>query len=124
MISDSIEVARASKRNGGRVVVCAGLLVQPDYGEELLAAREVDCIVLDPSQEQCVGAKYSRPWPFLTLEDQAGWTTADGARPPSRALCPPLPTARLHTRTPCRTCPHCDVPPAPHARPPRPGPAP
>eukprot|EP00964_Phaeocystis_antarctica_P153429 scaffold121702_cov51-Phaeocystis_antarctica.AAC.2 len=80
MISDGVEVARAAKRNGGRVVVCVGLLVQPGYGAELLGAHEVDCIVLEPSLEQSVGSDYSTPWPFLTLEDNNGWTAADGMR--------------------------------------------
>ena len=80
MISDGVEVARAAKRFGGRVVVCVGLLVQPGYGTELLGAAEVDRIVLNPTLEQTVGAEYARPWPFLTLDDSKGWTSAEGMR--------------------------------------------
>lgn len=81
MVSDGVEVARAVKRNGGRVIVTVGLLVPVGYGEVLLKAEEVDAIVVDPTMEQMFGATYAEPFPFITLTaEQDGWDPANGAR--------------------------------------------
>lgn len=78
MVSDVVELARAVRRSGGTVVVTVGLLVPAGWGDVLLTADEVDAVVLDPLAEQCVGATYASPWPFLSL--RSSWPPAEARR--------------------------------------------
>ena len=77
-ISDALELAKAVRRNGGRVIVAVGLLARrgEDCGPMLLPADLVDAIVLDPWLEQCIGSTYGDPYPFVTLE--SGSSVAQG----------------------------------------------
>ncbi|MBI3117168.1 MAG: hypothetical protein HYZ00_00680 [Candidatus Hydrogenedentes bacterium] len=68
MIGESIEIARAAKRNGGKVIANVGLVVNEGYGEVLLPAGEVDAVVVYPGTEQTASVPHRKAWKFLTLE--------------------------------------------------------
>jgi propionate CoA-transferase len=63
---DSYEIARAAKRNGGRVIANVGLLVDEGYDRVFLPARSVDAVVYYPYTEQTVGFFHRNPWPAVT----------------------------------------------------------
>jgi propionate CoA-transferase len=68
MIGETAEIARAAKRNHGRVIANVGLLVEPDYDRVYLPADMVDAIVYHPDTEQAVGVFHRWHWPALTTE--------------------------------------------------------
>jgi propionate CoA-transferase len=76
ILAENPEAARAARRNGGKVIVNVGLLVDEGYGEVLLTADEVDAIVYYPGTEQTGAVKHSKPMDFLTLESKT--STAEG----------------------------------------------
>ncbi len=65
---DSYEIARAAKRNGGRVIANVGLLVEEGYDRVFLPARSVDAVVYYPYTEQTAGFFHRDPWAALTTE--------------------------------------------------------
>ena len=67
-IGDSFEVARAAKRNHGRVIANVGLLVDEGYAPVFLPAKMVDAVVYYPDTEQAPGVFHRTPWPLFTLE--------------------------------------------------------
>ena len=66
MIGESRELARAAKRNGGRVIANVGLLVDEGYDRVFLPADVVDAVVYYPDTEQTAGVFHRQPWPVLT----------------------------------------------------------
>ena len=68
MIGETAEIARAAKRNGGRVIANVGLLVDEGYDRVFLPAEMVDAVVYHPDTEQAAGIPIARYWPALTTE--------------------------------------------------------
>lgn len=68
MIGETAEIARAAKRNGGRVIANVGLVVEPGWADVYLPADMVDAIVHHPDTEQAAGIFHRWHWPALTTE--------------------------------------------------------
>jgi propionate CoA-transferase len=68
MIGDSREIARAAKRNGGRVIANVGLLVDEGYDDVFLPADMVDAVVYYPDTEQAAGSFHHNPWRAVTTD--------------------------------------------------------
>lgn len=67
-IGETREVARAARRNGGRVIANVGLLVDEGYADVFLPADEVDAVVYYPDAEQAALIPHRDPWRVLTPE--------------------------------------------------------
>ena len=70
MLGESLEIARAARKNGGRVIVAVGLVVEPGYGEVLLPASEVDAVVYWPGVEQTASIPHRHAWELFTTESR------------------------------------------------------
>ncbi|MCK6557156.1 hypothetical protein L6Q96_21640 [Candidatus Binatia bacterium] len=68
MIGESRELARAARRNGGRVIVNVGLIVDRGYDDVFLPARDVDAVVYYPDTEQTGGYFHRDPWRAITAD--------------------------------------------------------
>jgi len=68
MLAESKEIAAAARRNGGKVIVCVGKMVEPGYDTVYLPADAVDAIVQYPDVGQTMSRKHSNPWLALTTE--------------------------------------------------------
>jgi propionate CoA-transferase len=66
MIGESREIARAAKRNGGRVIANVGRLVEPGSDRIFLPAAMVDAVVYHPDTEQTAGVFHRDYWSVLT----------------------------------------------------------
>jgi propionate CoA-transferase len=67
-IGETAELARAAKRNGGRVIANVGLIVEPGYDRVYLPADMIDAVVYHPDTEQAAGIFHRWHWPALTTE--------------------------------------------------------
>lgn len=67
VLCEGLEIARAARRNGGKVIVNVGLIVEEGYDEIYLSADEVDAVVYWPETEQTGSVKHRKYWDFLTL---------------------------------------------------------
>jgi len=67
-LGESRELARAARRNRGRVIVNVGVVVEEPAGEVFLRADEVDAIVYHPDTEQIVTVFHRAPWSVFTTE--------------------------------------------------------
>jgi len=65
-LTESIEAARAARRNGGKVLVSVADLVPPKAAEIALAADEVDAVVVNPRNEQTGGIPQRHYWKLFT----------------------------------------------------------
>jgi len=70
VLSESREIAKAAKRNGGKVIVNVGLLVDEGYDDVFLRAEEVDAIVFWPGVEQTVTVSHRKHWDIFTTNSQ------------------------------------------------------
>jgi propionate CoA-transferase len=68
MIGESAEIARAARRNSGRVIANVGLIVDEGYDRVFLPANMVDAVVYHPDTEQAAGIFHRRHWSALTTE--------------------------------------------------------
>jgi len=68
MIAEAREIAVAARRNGGRVLVTVGKLVEKGYDEPFFGPDEVDAIVYYPKTGQTLSRSHATPWSLLTLE--------------------------------------------------------
>ncbi len=66
MIGESYELAKAAKRNGGKVIVNVGLVVDKAYDDVFVPAHDVDAIVVYPDTEQTACVPHRRHWPMFT----------------------------------------------------------
>ncbi len=66
MIAESLELVRAARRNGGKVVVNVGLVVEKGYDEVFIPADDVDAVVVWRGTEQTGGTPHRRCWPLFT----------------------------------------------------------
>lgn len=67
VLCESMEITKAAHRNGGKVIVNVGLMVEEGYDEVFLNADEVDAVVYWPGTEQTGSVKHRKYWDFLTL---------------------------------------------------------
>ncbi len=67
MIGESMEIARAARRNGGLVIANVAEVVEEGYDEVFLPADAVDAVVVYPGTEQAAAIKHLRRWPMFTL---------------------------------------------------------
>ena len=65
-ITENIEAARAARRNGGLVLAAVSGLIDHDAASIGLPADEVDCIVINPRNEQIGSIPQHRHWPMFT----------------------------------------------------------
>ncbi len=68
MIGETAEIARAARRNHGRVIANVGLLVDEGYDQVYLPADMVDAVVYHPDTEQAAGFPHRNHWRALTPE--------------------------------------------------------
>ncbi len=68
MIGEAREIARAAKRNRGRVIANVGLVVDEGYGDVFLPADMIDAVVYYPDTEQAGGIPHRNHWPMFTTE--------------------------------------------------------
>ena len=66
VLAESWEIAKAAKRNGGKVIVNVGRMVEEGYGEVFLPANEVDAVVYWPDVEQTATIKHRKYWDMFT----------------------------------------------------------
>ncbi len=68
MQAESWEIAKAARRNGGKVVITVGKIVEKGYDEIFLPADEVDAVVYWKWTEQTGGCWHRKPWSMFTTE--------------------------------------------------------
>jgi propionate CoA-transferase len=68
MIGETAEIARAARRNSGRVIANVGLVVDEDYDRVFLPGDMVDAVVYHPNTEQAAAILHRRHWSALTTE--------------------------------------------------------
>lgn len=66
IIGETLDIVRAAKRNGGKVIVNVGRVIDKPEGDLVISASDVDAIVVDPRSEQAVSIKHRKYWPLLT----------------------------------------------------------
>jgi len=67
VLCESLEIAKAARRNGGKVIVNVGQVVEKGYDEIFLPAEEVDAVVYWPGTEQIGSVSHRKYWDFVTL---------------------------------------------------------
>jgi propionate CoA-transferase len=67
-VGDSREIARAAKRNHGRVIANVGCLVDEERRRIFIPADLVDAVVYHPDTEQTVGVFHRDYWPEITTQ--------------------------------------------------------
>lgn len=72
MIGETRELARAARRNGGRVLAVVGRLVPHDGAQVYLPAEMVDAIVVHPDAEQTAAVFHREPWLAVTTDGDGG----------------------------------------------------
>jgi len=65
-ITESLEAARAARKNGGLAMVAASGFVDYDESSIGLTAGEVDVVVINPNNEQTGSVAQHRHWPMFT----------------------------------------------------------
>ena len=68
VIGESYELARAAKRNDGKVIANVGLIVEEGYDRVFLPAEMIDAVAYYPDAEQTVGVFHRTYWPMFTTE--------------------------------------------------------
>lgn len=68
MVGETMEIARAARRNGGRVIANVGQIVGKGWDDVFLPAGMVDAIVYHPDTEQVAGIPHRRHWSAVTPE--------------------------------------------------------
>ncbi len=66
VIAETLDITRAARKNGGRVIVNVGRIAEKGEGKVVIPASDVDAIVYDPYCEQAITIKHKRYWPMLT----------------------------------------------------------
>jgi len=65
-LTESLEAARAARRNGGKVLVSVSGLIEASPHEITLNAGDIDAIVVNPRSEQTGGIPQRRYWSLFT----------------------------------------------------------
>jgi propionate CoA-transferase len=66
VIAETYDIIRAARKNGGRVIVHVGCIVEKGDGKVVIPAEDVDAIVYDPNGQQVLSIKHSKYWPMFT----------------------------------------------------------
>ena len=66
VIAETYDIIRAARKNGGRVIVHVGCIVEKGAGKVVIPAEDVDAIVYDPNGQQVLSIKHSKYWPMFT----------------------------------------------------------
>jgi propionate CoA-transferase len=69
-ITENFPGAAAARRNGGLVMAAVSSIVPKDEGTISLRAEQVDCIVVNPRNEQTGSVPQRRFWPMFTVGAQ------------------------------------------------------
>jgi len=70
VVGESLELARAARRNGGRVIANVGMIVDEDPASVFLPRGAVDAIVHHPDTEQTAGVFHRKYWSMFTTESE------------------------------------------------------
>jgi len=70
VICESLEIVRAARRHGGKVIVNVGLLVEEGKDDIFLPAEDVDAVVYWPGTEQTATIKHRKHWDCFTLNSK------------------------------------------------------
>lgn len=68
MVGETVEIARAARRNNGCVIANVGLVVDEGYDRICLPADMVDAVVYHPDTEQIAGIAHRAHWRAVTTE--------------------------------------------------------
>jgi propionate CoA-transferase len=68
VLAESWEIAKAAKRNGGKVIVNVGRIVEEGYDKVFLPAEDVDAVVYWPGTEQAATVKHRKHWELFTTD--------------------------------------------------------
>lgn len=68
MLAESREIAVAARRNGGKVIVTVGKLVEEGYDEVFFTRDDVDAIAYYPKTGQTLSRSHENPWTLLTTK--------------------------------------------------------
>lgn len=68
MKAESLEIARATKKNGGVVIANVGACVEEGHDEIWIPSELVDAVVVYPKTEQAPSVPHRRYWPMFTLK--------------------------------------------------------
>ena len=66
VIAETYDIIRAARKNGGRVIVHVGCIVEKGAGKVVIPAEDLDAIVYDPNGQQVLSIKHSKYWPLFT----------------------------------------------------------
>jgi propionate CoA-transferase len=66
MVAESYEIAKAARKNGGRVIANVARLVDKGYDKVFLHGDDIDAVVVYPGTEQVGSIKHRRYWPLFT----------------------------------------------------------
>lgn len=70
VICESLELVRAARRNGGKVIVNVGLMVEEGHDDVFIPAEDVDALVYWPGVEQTATIKHRKYWDCFTLKSR------------------------------------------------------
>jgi propionate CoA-transferase len=70
VICESLELVRAARRNGGKVIVNVGCMVDEGYDDIFIPAEDVDAVVYWPGAEQTATIKHRKYWDCFTLDSK------------------------------------------------------
>ena len=68
MIAESAEIARAARKNNGKVIVNVGLVVDKGHDDVFMPAEDVDAVVVYPDTEQVGSVLHRRYWSMFTTD--------------------------------------------------------
>jgi len=66
VIAETLDIVRAARKNGGRVIANVGCIVEKGAGKVVVPAEDVDAIVYDPDCEQTFTVKHRKYWNLFT----------------------------------------------------------
>ena len=66
LIGETLDIVRAARKNGGRVIANVGCIVEKGAGKVVIPAQDVDAIVYDPDCEQTFTVKHRKYWNLFT----------------------------------------------------------
>ncbi len=76
VICEGFSLPKAARRNGGRVIVNVGTMVEEGFDDAYIPAENVDAVVYWPGTEQTATIKQRRYWDFFTTNSAT--STKDG----------------------------------------------
>jgi len=66
IIGETLDIVRAARKNGGKVIANVGCIVENGAGKVVIPAEDVDAIVYDPDCEQTFTVKHRKYWNLFT----------------------------------------------------------